>query len=366
MKIIITGTRGIPNEYGGFEKFAQELGRGLSMMGHEAIVFNPSNHSYPGDSWEGVRIVRQKLYFSFFSPLSSLVYDFHCLRKAFSMGPDLVLSCGYSSSLFLPLLTISTKIPVITHMDGMEWQRSKWGPFAKAFLKWNESLAMRYSHAKVVDHPRVGDYYYKNYGEDVYCIPYGAGSCIPGDLSGLSPREEYGLVISRLEPENNVEMIIRAFLKADVSYPLLVVGDTGTSYAKELLRLYSGQEKIVFLGSVYREDDLASLKSGCTAYFHGHSVGGTNPSLLEAMACSCLIFAHDNMYNRQVLGEDAVFFSDASTLADRLWKTDTLPRERMAEANLERVNTIYNWEKITSRYLELFESMIPAPGTGKK
>ena len=174
MKIAITGTRGIPNHYGGFEQFAEELSVRLVKKGHEVLVYNPEENPYKKKTFEKVNIVVKKALFKSIPQLSTLLYDYVCLRDAIKNKPDAILNCGYSSSLFYRILRNPQKIPIITHMDGMEWQRQKWGRLAKAFLKWTEKLAMKWSTAQVVDHFEVQKYFENKYGITPVCIPYGA------------------------------------------------------------------------------------------------------------------------------------------------------------------------------------------------
>jgi len=205
----------------------------------------------------------------------------------------------------------------------------------------------------------------EKYGKETHYIPYGADIL---DFQVLNRTElfkttgfmlegeAYSLIISRLEPENNVEMIIKAFIASQQAEPLLVVGSTATGFGRYLLNKFGKNEKIIFTGAIFKESLLATLRANSKAYFHGHSIGGTNPSLLEAMASSCLVFAHDNIYNRKVLGNNASYFSNEEELARQIRSSDTLPRQKMAEANLLNVKEVYNWDRVTTSYIELFSS----------
>ncbi len=367
MKIAIIGTRGIPNHYGGFEQFAEELGAGLVKNGHEVIVFNPRDHSYKGSEYRGIKISRIKEIFRFMPALSSLLYDYFCLKEALQLNPDIIFSCGYSSALFLRLLKNPKKIPVIIHMDGMEWQREKWGWIARVFLKWNEKLAILWADGQIVDHPKILEYYFTRYQVQPKYIPYGANTIADPDekrkvksesLEFLNEEKEYFLVVSRLEPENHIEMILQAWLKSKQDHLMVVVGDTGNKYGKFLIKKYDRFNDIYFLGPIFDKNALNTLRRNCKAYIHGHSVGGTNPSLLEAMERSCLIFTHDNKYNRNVLGKDAFFFSDATMLADYFSSINKYIdyKEEFSKRNLFKIQKQYNWEKVTQQYIEFFNS----------
>lgn len=369
MKVAIIGTRGIPNRYGGFEQFTEKLGSGLVKKGHEVVVFNPQSHSFEGNIFKGIKIIRQKEHFQLIPALSTLLYDYFCLKTALQLNPDILFSCGYSSSLFFRFLKNPGEIPIIIHMDGMEWQREKWGWIARSFLKWNEKLAIRWGTGQIVDHPKIKDYYFTKYQVKPTYIPYGAditanldetGRVKPERLEFLDEGKKYFLVISRLEPENHIEMILQAWLKSTQDHLIVIVGDTGTKYGKYLLRKYDSFQKIHFPGAVFDKPILNSLRKNCKAYIHGHSVGGTNPSLLEAMALSCFIFAHDNTYNRNVLGKDALFFSDVTMLADKFSSINKLMdnKEEFTKRNLLKLQKEYNWGKVTKQYIDFFASFI--------
>ncbi len=367
MKIAIIGTRGIPNRYGGFEQFAEELGAGLVRKGHEVIVFNPKRHFFEQHEFQGIKILRQKEIFQFIPALSTLLYDYFCLKAALRLNPDILFSCGYSSALFLRSVKNPGKVPVIIHMDGMEWQRGKWGRIARKFLKWNEKLAIRWADGQIVDHPKILEYYFARYQVKPKYIPYGADTVQEGKRKvkfkhfEFPDREkEYFLIVSRLEPENHIEMILQAWLKSKQNYLMIVIGDTRTKYGKFLLKKYDRFQKICFPGALFDKSILNSLRKNCKAYIHGHSVGGTNPSLLEAMAMSCLIFAHDNTYNRNVLGRDAIYFRDAALLADYFISINKLMiyKDEFSKRNLVKIQKEYNWEIVTEQYIQFFNSFI--------
>jgi len=369
LKIAIIGTRGIPNRYGGFEQFAEELGTGLVKKGHEIIVFNPHGHSFEGNDFKGIKILRQKEIFQFIPALSTLLYDYFCLKAALKLNPVILFSCGYSSALFLRVIRNRWEVPVIIHMDGMEWQRKKWGLVARIFLRWNEKLAIRWADGQIVDHPKILEYYFNRYRVKPKYIPFGADLLADYDetakgnsdhLDFLNKGEEYFLIISRLEPDNNIEMILQAWLDSNQDHLMVVVGNKGTKHGKLLLKKYDQSPKIHFLGSIFDKSTLNSLRRNCKAYIHGHSVGGTNPSLLEAMAVSCLIFTHDNPYNRNVLGGDAMYFSDVALLTDYFNSINKLQdlRAEFSRRNILKIKNEFNWEVVTKQYIDYFNSII--------
>lgn len=369
MKIVIIGTRGIPNRYGGFEQFAEKLGTSLVKNGHEVIAFNPRDHSYKEKEFRGVKIIRQKENLQFIPALSTLLYDYFSFKTALQLNPDIILSCGYSSSLFLRLFKNPAKVPVLIHMDGMEWQREKWGWIAQKFLKWNEKLAIQWADGQIVDNLKILEYYFSKYGVKTKYIPYGADISSQQDekvkiksegFDFFNKRKEYFLVISRLEPENHIDMILQASLNSKQDHLMIVVGDTRTRYGKFLINKYARFQNIYFMESIFDKNTLNLFRKNSKAYIHGHSVGGTNPSLLEAMATSCLIFAHDNKYNKNVLGKDAFFFSDVTMLADHFTSINKYMdyKDEFSKRNLIKIQKEYNWEKVTQQYIEFFSSFI--------
>jgi glycosyltransferase involved in cell wall biosynthesis len=370
MKIAITGTKGIPNRYGGFERFAEKLSTGLSEAGHEVLVYNPHYHPYKGKKWSGVNIRAKKSYEKILGAGCNLFYDRICLKDAIRMDADIILECGYASAApWYPLLR-RKGVKLVTHMDGMEWHRAKWGRWHRKFFRWTESLAVKYSDAIVCDHPRIADYYLERYSVRPEMIPFGANirkdwnaeiladSCMPG-LDGISPGSYY-LLVARLEPENNLRMVIEGYLASGSQEFLLIIGDHSGKYGHVLIKEFGSHDRIRFTGGLYDEYLLDHLRRFSKAVFHGHSVGGTNPSLLEAMAAEALILAHDNAYNRWVLGENAVYFSSSARISEILGRINEIKRSQgeMIRVNLERIRSEFQWDSVTFQYAKFFEKLV--------
>lgn len=348
--IHMVGTYGIPNRYGGFERFAEEISAGLARRGYTVTVYNPSVHPYRNPVLGEVRVVR-KTFLRFLGPVAPLVFDLFCLRHALRSKAHVILQCGYTSSVWLPVLSRRKRAFIITHMDGMEWKRGKWGWMAGRFIRWCEKLAVKYSDRLLTDHPEVQKYYSGKYGIKTFHVGYGVDEKEYGngkDLSGLSfpgadlKLEGYCLSIARLEPENQGEMIIRGFLQAGIPDTLVIVGDTGTRYGRRLTRRFGHHKNICFAGALYDTEKLRHLRQHCRVYLHGHSVGGTNPSILEAMADGCLILAHDNPFNREVLRHFGKYFRTAGELA-ALLREPALHTHRKAQIEYTQEN--YRWGK---------------------
>ncbi|MFC2112209.1 DUF1972 domain-containing protein [Bacteroidota bacterium] len=363
MKIAITGTRGIPNHYGGFEQFVMQFSARLVDAGHEVIVYNPHGHPYKDNTYRGVKIIRKWLPEMMFKAASNYLFDRSSLRDAAQRDVDIILECGYASAAPWYRWLRKKGAKLITHMDGMEWQRAKWNLITKKVFRKAERTAVKYSDALVCDNPVVADYYRNMYSVSPEMIPYGA--VIPENWNenslikmGLEAGTFY-LIVARLEPENNIRLIIKGFLVSNIKESLVIVGDYTRKFGHKIFKEFGSNPKIRFLGGIYDHDVLDNIRHYSKAILHGHSVGGTNPSLLEGMAAGALIIAHNNPYNKWVLGENALFFSskeDVKVLLegiDQEKKTGT----EMIDNNLSRIRSEFQWSKIVTSYLELFNRL---------
>lgn len=364
MRIGILGTRGIPNLYGGFEQFAEYLAVGLYRRGHEVAVYLPSDHPFEKDEFEGVRLIR------IFSPerhlgaVANFIYDHLCLRDAVQRGFDIALECGYASAALSYYACPLRRTKIVTNMDGLEWHRAKWNPMVRKGLLWLESLAVRRSHSLVADNVGIQSYLTQKYGVRSEYIPYGADivqEFDPGHLAAYDVETQgYYLLIARLEPENNLEMVLDGYRSADIPMPILVVGNHGTAYGQYLRDRYRDVPGIRFLGGIYQKKVLDSLRRYARLYFHGHSVGGTNPSLLEAMGCSTLIASHDNPFNRTVIRDGGFYFTSPEDVKGLLSQESEGFRKAFAEANSDRLSSEFTWDSVVDKYEALFSRVMDA------
>jgi glycosyltransferase involved in cell wall biosynthesis len=353
MKIGILGTRGIPNAYGGFEQFAQYLSQGLANRGHSVWVYNSSQHPYQEAEWRGIHIIHCADWENRIGTAGQFIYDYNCLKDARKRNFDVLLQLGYTSNSVWHHIWPKRTLNVI-NMDGLEWKRSKYGPVTRRFLVRAEKWAARHGDVLIADSTGIQDYIRKKYDKEAIFIPYGAeipknyeaGKLVQWDLQP----EGYYLVMARMEPENNVEMILRGWLASEKNKPLVLIGNTGNAHGQYLEKTYS-HAQLRFIGSIYDTDKVNALRHFAAIYFHGHSVGGTNPSLLEAMASGCFIAAHDNIFNRAVLNEEGRYFSceeEVKGILDQ-WQ-DPAMVSGQKEANIRKINTLYKWEKIIDAY----------------
>jgi glycosyltransferase involved in cell wall biosynthesis len=364
LHIGILGCRGIPNRYGGYEQFAEHLSRRLVRRGHRVTVYNSSRHPYREAFWEGVQLVRGFDPESQLGPFGQFIYDWNCLRDARRRGYDILLQLGYTSSAVWRRWWPSRAANII-HMDGLEWRRTKYRPVVRRFLRRMESVAARHGDWLIADSPVIQAYIEETYGRRPVFIPYGAEAVERSDDRHLqqfsvAPRK-YLLAVSRLVPENNLEMMIRGHLATQSSHPLLIVGNTSTPFGQRLLRRYRCA-RVRFTEGIFEQPVLDALRKGALLYLHGHSVGGTNPSLLEAMACGAPICAHDNPFNRTVLGADAFFFETENQVKDNLLQAfrGAIPGEWPAR-NLRKIREQYSWERITDAYERLLRNALGEP-----
>jgi len=369
MKIAILGTKGIPNNYGGYEQFAEFISKKLVERGHAVTVYNPSFHPFRGNSFNGVTIVSKYSPENLMGSAANFLYDFLCLKDALTRDFDIVYEAGYHSvAISYKLLNVrNRKRPtIITNMDGLEYKRSKWNLVTRSLIQGLERIAVKESHFMISDNLGIRDYYLSKYGVNSFFIPYGADPIESFHIAYLKlysiEKFNYSILIARLEPENNIEIILDGYLLSSVKRPFIVVGNHKTSYGNHLKRKYAN-DLICFIGGVYDKRELDSLRHFSLAYFHGHSVGGTNPSLLEAMACESFIIAHDNVFNKSVLLESALYFKSVVNVKEIVEQLSSLRDERFVffrDANSKRLKVLYNWDDIVTQHEDLFRTLSEA------
>lgn len=361
MKIAILGTRGIPNNYGGFEQFAEYLSKGLVEMGHEVWVYSGDDHVYKEKTWEGVNIIHKKNPEAKVGTAGQFIYDFFCILDSRSRELDIILQLGYTSSSIWGRLLPSKPI-IITNMDGLEWKRSKFSPKVRRFLKYAEKLAVKTSDYLIADSKGIQTYLQATYNQPAEYIPYGTNVDLNPTSSVLEAYavqpNGYNMLIARMEPENNIETILNGVVGSNDTAPMLVIGNVSNAFGKYLVAKFDGDSRIKFLGPNYDIQALNSLRYFSKLYFHGHSVGGTNPSLLEAMGSGALICAHQNEFNSAILGTDAFYFTDASSISQLLdRKIDKKTHAEFVERNLKKVDSYYRWPLIINAYEAFFRKV---------
>lgn len=370
MKIAFISTRGIPNNYGGFEQFAEYISIGLVERGHEVVVYSPHFHPYQESTYKGVQIKHiyspeQKIGSAF----GSFFYDFSSLKDALKKEKfDIIYEAGYTSIIpaYIWFNIRKRKRPiVVTNMDGLEYKRTKFNKWTRKFLFWEEKQAVKHSHFLIADNLGIKDYYKEKYGKESKYLAYGANIYNDFNESILDEyaleANEYCLLIARLEPENNVEIIIKGYITSNTNIPLMIVGKTDTKFGKYLVEKYGNEFKVKFLGGIYDFKKIDSIRYFSKAYFHGHSVGGTNPSLLEAMASSTFIIAHDNIFNRSVLRESSIYFTsdiDIQNIVDNLDDYIVKYKNKFIDNNLTKIKEEYSWDLLIDQHEEYFQELL--------
>lgn len=369
-KIAIIGSRGIPARYGGFETFADYLSKAMAKKGYETFVsceYSPEEERI--NNYHQVNLFYfpvQQPQSGFFRIFYEFFYDLYSMYWA-SRKADIIYMLGYSASFTFFIAPLFGK-KLLVNPDGLEWRRKKFGPVIKFFLKLSERMMVLWSEGIIADSNEIKKYLDHKYNINSYFIPYGVlehedmgwnSNLLDNKLKNIEIGN-YLLVISRLEPENNIEMIIDGFLKSEIKKYLIVVGEFNSEAYEALIEdlLTADEEKsVIFTGAIYNSQVLNMLKNNCYAYLHGHSVGGTNPSLLEAMVKKNIIIAHDNEFNREVCGDFGFYFKDSDDLKDKinLIENNYSASSKMKEKVYHRVKENYSWDEVIKQYTELFE-----------
>lgn len=369
MHVQILGTRGIPSRHGGFETFAEDLAFYLRDRGHRVTVYcqaNPSEVEHE-DDWQGVHRV---LIPAGTGALGTMSFDWQCVLHS-CRHPGIALTLGYNTAIFSILYRLRGHKNVM-NMDGLEWKRDKWSFPAKAWLRLNEWLGSRFANHLIADHPAIAQHLYSHTRtEKITVIPYGSHMMFDTDVTlleqfGLTAGQYY-LVIARPEPENSILEIVEGFSARPRDTRLVVLG---TYYPEKIayhdLVLKRAGKDVKFLGPVYERHTVAALRAHARGYVHGHRVGGTNPSLVEAMAAGSPIVAHDNPFTRWVAGGAGLFFSNAAELDTILNQLDANPdaRAALSAASRHRAASSFSQSVILSTYeqlLQRFDLRQPAP-----
>ncbi|MBA0126052.1 DUF1972 domain-containing protein [Haloechinothrix sp. YIM 98757] len=363
MRIAMIGTRGVPARYGGFETCVEEVGRRLASAGHEVTVYcrgstSPGRRAARDGDYRGMHLVhlpavRHKA-------LETLSHTALSTAHSARRRPDAAFVFNAANAPLLPVLR-ARGVPVATHVDGLEWKRGKWGRAGRRYYRLAESLAVRWSDALIADARGIQEYYMDRFGASSEYIAYGAPVL---DGTGSSRLAEYGLrpgeyhlVVARFEPENHVHTAVEGYRAGDCRFPLVVVGSApyADEYVARLTRLAAGDERVRFLGGVWDQELLDELYVNALTYIHGHSVGGTNPSLLRAIGAGTVTLAYDVGFNREVLGQRGQYFSAPGELARLCARTEADDPAVTAERGraLRREAARYDWDEVAGAYESL-------------
>lgn len=358
-KIAVIGTAGIPAKYGGFETLVQNLVE--KWINKFDITVYCSTKYYQKNErlkkWKGANLIYLPIHANgIFSILYDIISIFHAILYA-----DVLLVLGVSGGIILPFVRIFTNKKIIVNIDGLEWRRDKWGRFTKEFLKFSEILAVKFSDADITDNLALKKYTSRYYNTLSYLVPYGADHVkkpVPSksDLAKYSfLLDDYAFKVCRIEPENNVHVVLEAF--KNLRLKLVIVGNWNTSlYGQELKDKYKNFNNIYLLDPIYDQIKLDLLRSNCKVYIHGHSAGGTNPSLVEAMYLGLPIIAFDVMFNHCTTFNSAKYFKSSSSLEKILKDISDYELSLIGKAMEKIALDEYTWSKIADRYSFLIDS----------
>lgn len=361
--LIILGTRGVPAEHGGFETFAEYLALYLLDKGWKVTVY--CQQDFKGqvteDTWQGVN--RVLIPIALKGGLGTMLFDLkaqiHSLRHK-----GVYLTLGYNTAILTVLLRIARK-PNIINMDGIEWKRQKWSTLERAWLFINERLGCYFADQLIADHPEIAKHLSSRVNQQkISTISYGAEQVKEANSQlllsfELKPRE-YLLLIARAEPENSILEIVKAFSAKQRDYKLVILGNYEQSNSFHRAVMQSASEDVIFLGAIYAKSVVQALRYFCKAYMHGHQVGGTNPSLVEALGAANAVIAHDNVFNRWVAGQAAYYFKGQESLEEII---DSLLSDEEELANLRanaqiQFSTQFQWVTILGQYQALLEDLV--------
>jgi glycosyltransferase involved in cell wall biosynthesis len=364
MKIGILGTRGIPNKYGGFEEFAEQISKVFRAFDHEVFVYCEGELDFVRTQDNGIILVFVKSNSSSF--INQFIYDYKCTKDACLRDLDIIYHAGYVTSVIGNLFFYQKlKDKLIYNMDGLEWKRSKFSYLTRYTIRILERIAVRSCENLVADNIGIQKYIKNKYKKDSTLIEYGVMSVInKPNISDVTDKElrrllelipkKFDLLIARFEPENSIREIFMAYQKLGI--PLVVVSNINTDFYSEIYKEICNYEGLILLGPIYNKFFLNYLRSECRYYVHGHTVGGTNPSLLEAMICGCKIFAHDNEFNRDVLSDFGTYWKNSNELINLLDRVE-LVKFKEEFNQIKYVTDRFDWNLIGLKHLQLFEKI---------
>lgn len=362
MRVAIIGSRGYPSTYGGFETFVRFLAPYLVRQGDDVTVYCHGPRK-PAQMVDGVRCVftggiNRKT-------ASTLTYGLTAVIHARRQRFDAVLVLNVANGFYLPPLK-REGVPVVVNVDGIEWERDKWSRLGKAVFRAGATCTARWADELIVDSRAIGAVWEERFGHSSIFIPYGAPivtRVLPKRVTDIGlPLNAYTLMVARLIPENNIELFLDAVERLPVDVPAVVVGDAvgASSIPQRLRSLATSRPGFRWLGHVKDQELLEQLWVNCGVYFHGHSVGGTNPALLQALGCGSPTLAVDTPFNREVLGaDDQLVPAQAEVLAERLLAilTDDGRRRELAARGRAMIAERYRWEDVCTAYRGLFAGL---------
>ncbi len=364
-ELIVLGIRGVPAGHGGFETFAEYLCPYLINKGWEVTVYCQEDGSGPiyTSQWMGVNRIHIPVKNE--GPLGTIVFDLRSVIHSLRFK-GVFLTLGYNTAIFNVLHRVFGKTNVI-NMDGIEWKRQKWSGLGKSWFWLNERFGCWFGNHLIADHPKIKDHLATRVSrEKITMIPYGGKEIVSANEAVLTEfglaKGNYAILIARAEPENSILEAVQAFSKEKRNAKLLVLGNytpEDNPYHKQVLAAAS--EEVIFVGAIYDVEKVGVLRFYARFYVHGHQVGGTNPSLVEALGVGGAVLAHDNPFNRWVVNDGAVYFSDVESAALEMSKlfADDEYVKLLKDHSRDNFNQNFKWNNILLQYERLLEKFLP-------
>lgn len=357
-KIAVIGTNGIPAKYGGWETLVEYLTQYLSKSYNITVYCSTSAYEKKLESHNGAKLKYISLKAN---GVQSIPYDIYTIIHALFYA-DTLLILGVSGCIVLPIIKFFTKKKIVVNIDGLEWKRAKWGKWTKRFLKLSEKAAVLHADQVLADNKVIQDYIKTEYGKESALIPYGADHCERLDLSDevLSRfpflKQKYSFKVCRIEPENNIEMILKAFSKAKQSQLVIIGNWQNSDFGVAMKNQYSVYENIHLLDPIYDQNILNQIRTNCSLYIHGHSAGGTNPSLVEAMYLKLCIVSFNVNFNMATTENAALYFGNVDDLVHILNDFDNgeLLTESYGVKMKEIADVNYKWSVVADKYAAVF------------
>lgn len=361
MKVAIIGTQGVPAQYGGFETLVENLiGENCPSDIQYTVFCSSKDFKIQLPYYKGVKLRYVPIKAN---GMQSIPYDIVSFIKSVK-GFDTVLVLGVSGCVFLPVFRLFFRGNLIVNIDGLEHKRGKWGYFTKRFLKFSELMAVKFANKTVVDNKAIQDYVSETYRKSSTLIEYGgdhAFRIVPVDKQSEIMKHygvinnEYALAICRIEPENNCHLILEAFAKSN--YPIVFVGNWEISnYSRNLKQQYQPYSNIHFISSLYDLDSLYALRTNCKFYVHGHSAGGTNPSLVEAMYLGLPVVSFDVNYNKETTEHKSMYFQSVDDLILFLNKIENYDLVAVGKQMKSIAKRRYRWDLIAKKYAHIIRT----------
>lgn len=355
-KVAVIGTVGLPAKYGGFETLAEYLVAEKSREYDFLVYCSTKAYEQHSTSYRGAQLKYMPLKAN---GVQSIPYDILCMLHAV-FRTDILLVLGVSGCIILPFIKWFSNKKIVVNIDGLEWKRDKWGTAAKKFLKFSEKLAVNYADIVVADNKVIQEHVKERYGKEAVLIPYGADHCraqeISEDVLQEFPflKDPYAFKVCRIEPENNIHLILEG-LAAYGKLNLVIIGNwENSAYSRKLRETYKKHKNLYLLDPIYDQHKLNQIRSNCFVYVHGHSAGGTNPSLVEAMYLKLPILAYGVQYNRETTHNRALYFQDKDSLVSALENMEEAQRNNIATEMFNIAKEKYTWKIVADQYAALF------------